>query len=239
MAEIFAKVGILSYAPVVDGTVIAMHPYDPVANPVSAGVPLLIGTTHDEATAVLAKDPSWMSIDDGKAGLLAMMLTGPENAKEGMALYKRHMPGDPPRQVLARMMTDKMFTQTAAVLADRKSGQPAPVYKYRVDWRSPTLGGELRAPHGTDIPFVFDSLGPDDRLVGKGESQGRMTELMRRSFAAFARTGNPNVKGYPAWPKYDAARRATFVFDDPPSVVYNPDPELRAFWDKVDAATKK
>ena len=239
LVEIFAKVGILSYGPVVDGSVIPTHPYDPVANTVSADVPLLIGTTHDEATAVLAKDPSWMSIDDAKAGLLAMMLTGPEKAKDGVALYKRHMPGDPPRQIIARMMTDKMFTHTAAMLADRKAGQPAPVYKYRVDWRSPTLDGELRAPHGTDIPFVFDSLGPDDKLVGNGESQARMTELMRRSFAAFARTGNPNVKGYPAWPRYDATRRAIFIFDDPPSVTYNPDPELRAFWESLDAAAKK
>ncbi|MES2989127.1 MAG: carboxylesterase/lipase family protein [Pseudomonadota bacterium] len=238
LVEIFSKVGVLSYWPYVDGAIVPTQPYDRVANPVSGDVALLVGTTRDEGNSVLATDPSFKQIDDAKAGMMAMMLTGPEYAAEAMALYKKHMPGEPARQIISRIMTDKMFSQTSAVLADAKSAQKAPVYKYRVDWRSPVLEGELRAGHGIEIPFVFDSLRPNDRLVGNGESQARMTELMRTSFANFARTGNPNVKGFPAWPRYDITQRATFIFNDPPSVIANPEPELRAFWDKTGAQKK-
>jgi hypothetical protein len=45
--------------------------------------------------------------------------------------------------------------------------------------------------------------------------------------------------GRPAWPAYDAKTRATFLFDDPPGVANDPDPELRAFWNKVETAKKK
>lgn len=238
LIEVFNKVGVLNFWPFVDGAVVPTHPYDTAANPVSANVTLLVGTTRDEANSVLAPDQSFKAIDDAKAGMMAMMLAGPEYSKEAIALYQRYMPGEPARQIVSRIMTDKMFSWTAAKLADAKSAQKAPVYKYRVDWRSPMLDGEVRAGHGVEIPFVFDSLPEGDKLAGNGASQKRMTELMRGSFAAFARTGNPRAKGMPAWPRYDVAKRATFVFNDPPSLIYNPEPELRAFWDKVDAKKK-
>ncbi|RYD64642.1 MAG: carboxylesterase/lipase family protein [Sphingomonadales bacterium] len=239
LTELFAKVGILSYGPVLDAVVQPTHPYGPVPNPVSADVPLLLGTTRDEATSVLAADPNWPMLDDARLGMFAMALTGPDFAQEAVALYRKLAPADRPMHLLARIMTDKMFTQTAAVLADRKAAQPAPVYKYRIDWRSPVLGGDLRSPHGVEIPFLFDSLKPGDRLVGNGASQARMTELVRSSFAAFARSGNPSISGHPAWPRYDSKLRATYIFDDPPSVIHDPDPELRAFWNKVDAAKNR
>ena len=45
--------------------------------------------------------------------------------------------------------------------------------------------------------------------------------------SAFARTGNPNHRGLPAWPPYDDRRRATMVFDTIPEVVM--DPRAREF----------
>jgi para-nitrobenzyl esterase len=236
----FTKAGILTYHPVMDGASIPTQPYDPVANPVSANVPLLLGTAHDEATSVLANNPVWPAMTDAQLPLMAGMLTGPADVAEGIALYKSHAPADKAMHVFSSMMTDSMFTVNAMEMAERKSAQPAPVYMYRVDWHSPMRDGILRSPHGVDLPFVFDTVAQTEELVGHGPSQDRMTRLMRSSFAAFARTGNPNVKGsgYPLWPKYDVKSRAVFVFNDPPSVIHDPDADLRAYWEKV-AAHKK
>jgi para-nitrobenzyl esterase len=137
--------------------------------------------------------------------------------------------------LFSSMMTDQAFTVNALTLADRKAGQSAPVYVYRVDWHSPARDGVLRSPHGGDIPFVFDTVALAPELVGSGPGQDRMTAMMMATFGAFARTGNPNFKGspYPFWPRYEVATRPVFIFNDPPRVIPNGDAEIRAFWEKV------
>ena len=65
---------------------------------------------------------------------------------------------------------------------------------------APVADDDPGAAHATDIPFVFDTLdflgnpvGASDRLT---------TEAMMKYWAQFAREGNPNAEGLPAWPAY-------------------------------------
>jgi len=125
-----------------------------------------------------------------------------------------------------------MFTHNAQAMASRKSAQPAPVFMYRTDWKTSVLGGILRAPHGVELPFVFDTVALAPELVGTSP-QPEMVDLFQKTFVAFAKNGNPNVKGVPHWPAFDTQTRATFIYDSTPSVVSNPDAALRQFWDKV------
>ena len=57
--------------PVVDGDVLPAHPFDPVAAPSAASVPLLIGTTRDEMTLFLHDSPMLSNLDDAAAAELA------------------------------------------------------------------------------------------------------------------------------------------------------------------------
>jgi len=241
LIDAFTKVGALAYHPWVDGVVMPTHPYDPVANPVSPEVPLMIGYTHDEANSVLVSNPVWPQINDANLATVVGLVTGPADVAEAIALYRKRMPGEQPKYLFSAMMTDQSFTVTAMTLAERKLAQPAPVYMYRVDWRSPVQGGLLRAPHAVDVPFIFGTVALSGELTGSGPSQDRMTAMMQATFASFARTGDPNFKGspYPAWPRYDLARRQVFIFNDPPSVIRIADPELVAFWAKVARNKKK
>ena len=50
---------------------------------------------------------------------------------------------------------------------------------------------------------------------------------MSAAWAAFARTGNPNVKGLPHWPAFTADQRATMVFNDETKLVNDPYKEAR------------
>ncbi len=53
------------FRPVAEGVDLPAHPFDPVAVPTAAGLPLLIGTTaHDTATFKFDADPGWEAIDD-------------------------------------------------------------------------------------------------------------------------------------------------------------------------------
>jgi para-nitrobenzyl esterase len=225
-----AKAGILIFHPTVDGDVLPADMFDPQATPISADVPLLVGHAHDEVTDLLINDPTWATMTDADLQTkAAALLGGPDKAKVAIAIYKARAPSDPPSQIYASLFTDQMFTKKTIAQSDRKSAQRAPVYAYRVDWKSPVLDGVLRSPHGVELPFVFDNVASGPELVGSGPSQERMAKLMSASFANFARTGNPSVKGYPKWPTYDVQKRETFIFDDPPRVVSDPEAKVRSF----------
>ena len=60
----------------------------------------------------------------------------------------------------------------------RPYGSGHGTWLYRFDWKSPALGGQLRACHGVDVPFVFDTLD-----AGTG--------TRRRRAASVAGTGGP------------------------------------------------
>jgi len=56
---------------------------------------------------------------------------------------------------------------------------------------------------------------------------------MSAAWAAFARTGNPSHPGIPAWPPYDATRRATMILDAKCRVVDDPHRAERILWDEI------
>ena len=45
-----------------------------------------------------------------------------------------------------------------------------------------------------------------------------------------AKTGNPNDPKIPVWPAYDAAKRASMIFDSEVRVENDPRSEIRKFW---------
>ena len=51
--------------------------------------------------------------------------------------------------------------------------------------------------------------------------------------AAFARNGNPDHPGLPAWEPYRLERRATMIFDVPPALVDDPRGAERRLFAKV------
>jgi len=227
-----AKAGLLAFMPVVDGKIVPFSPFDPVASPLSAQVPIMVGSTKDEATNVFLTDPTWQTMTDADLLKRVSVSVGPEGAPQVIEMYRSAAPNDKPMHLWTSIVTDQMFTHNSIVLAERKAAQhAAPVYMYKINWDSPVLGGKLRSPHAVELPFVFDNVDVSAGLVGAGPAQNQMAELMSRTFAAFARTGNPNVKGYPHWPAYTLDKRDTFIYDIPPRAVSDPNTRYRAYWD--------
>ena len=56
----------------------------------------------------------------------------------------------------------------------------------------------LGAFHGMEIAYAFGNL--DAEASAEGQA---LSEAMTRYWVQFAKTGNPNVEGLPAWPVYD------------------------------------
>ena len=72
--------------------------------------------------------------------------------------------------------------------------------------------GRLKSMHCMEIPFVFDNLAAGRVYTGDGPAAQRLADQMSAAWVAFARTGNPNHRGIPQWPGFNANTRATMVF---------------------------
>ena len=220
----------MGYSPVVDGRFLPQHPFDPVATPVSADVPLLVGCTRDEATLFYLRDESVFSLDE--AGLRMRLL---EMLEEPMAVrlidtYKKAQPDASPSQLFLRIASDRLARRDAIRLAERKFAQgKAPVYMYLFTWKSPALNGRLGAPHTVEIPFVFDNTDVP-AVMTKSPTAKPLAEKTSDAWIAFARSANPNHAGLPNWPQYNTVQRATMVFDTVCNVVNDPGSAERKAW---------
>ncbi|HLY54804.1 MAG TPA: carboxylesterase/lipase family protein [Stellaceae bacterium] len=216
------------FNPVVDGRHLPRQPFAPTAPALSATIPMIIGTTADDMNlffglAPWAESLDWEGLPDLARGFLG------DRAPELVDAYRRARPGAMPRELMLAIMTDQSIRVPSLVIAERKAAQPAPVYAYRFDWKSPELGGRLGACHTLEIPFVFDNLA-SSRLVGDAPGRGALAAAMSDAWIRFARTGEPNHDGLPDWPRYTAENRATMIFDAECRVEDDPERAERLAW---------
>jgi para-nitrobenzyl esterase len=73
-----------------------------------------------------------------------------------------------------------------------------------------------------DIPFVFDNVDACKVVVGDGKDRYAVANAMSQAWVAFARTGNPNHRGIPAWQPFSADERATMIFNTVTRAVDDP-----------------
>lgn len=220
------------WGPVVDGTYLPQNPFDPAAPAISAEIPLLIGNTHDEATFFDRDHPEFFHMDE--AGLAAMARRYLGDATDRIiALYRQTRPNQTVVERAIAMQTAMQFGNDTVTLADRKSLQPAPVYRYRYDFESntPIKGTDwtLRACHASDISVVFANTEYKD-LEGNAPGLAEVSKAMSSYFASFARSGVPSAEGQPDWPRYDTEKRPVMVLNSRCRVEDDPDGEERKFW---------
>jgi para-nitrobenzyl esterase len=226
-----AQTGITGFSPVMDGTVLPHHQFDPVAPPESADVPMIISTTLEDAALSLTN----FNVDE--AGLKSVLSQRyADKADAILALYKQRYPQKSPFLLQAQAFTDSGFRRSAITQAERKAALgKAPAYMYLWSWVSPGHGGKFGAVHGTDVSASFHNI--RDNIVGVGNTIGKvMCDRLASAWVAFAKTGDPNNPMIPKWPAYDAATRATMVFDTDTRAENDPRGEIRKFWESMPPA---
>jgi para-nitrobenzyl esterase len=223
-----AQTGIAGFSPVMDGAILPHHPFDPVAPPESADVPVIISTTLEDAALRLTN----FNLDEGG---LKTILNQRYGDKEGeiLALYRQRYPQKSPYLIQAQVFTDAGFRRSAITQAERKAALgKAPVYMYLWNWESPGFGGKFGAVHGIDVAASFH--GVRDTIMGVGSHEGKvMCDRLASAWVAFAKTSDPNNPHIPRWLSYDSATRATMVFDTDTRVENDPRGEIRKFWEQM------
>jgi para-nitrobenzyl esterase len=210
-----------NYSPVVDGIVLPKGPWQPDAPAVSAGIPMIVGSTRTETTALLgANHPEYFTLDEAS---LPRNLAGwipDRDIPKVIAGYKRLMPSASPSDLFFAITTARRVRQQAWAQAERKAAQgAAPVWLYELDWATPADGGKWGSPHSLDLAFVFDNVAKSEAMVGTGSEPQHLADQMSSAWIAFARSGNPDTSAVPTWPPFSPAQRATMVFNATTQVV--------------------
>jgi para-nitrobenzyl esterase len=217
--------GQAGFTPVVDGTILPHHPFDPAAPPESATVPIIISNTLEDAALGLT------NFDLNEEGLRTMMNQRyGAKAEPMLAMYRNRYPDKSPFLIQAQIVTDAGARRNAILQAERKSAQgQAPAYMYLWNFASTGFGGKFGAVHGTDVSATFNSY--RDAVGGAGAPDERaLWERFATAWVSMAKNGSPNCSRIPTWPGYDATTRATMIFDKETRVENDPRSEIRKFW---------
>jgi para-nitrobenzyl esterase len=192
---------------------------------------MIIGTNKDEMSLFLGLAPWLEGLAEADLAQAAQRFLG-ERAEAIVAAYRRAQPRTSPRDLVIAIASDLGMRMPSLVMADRKAAQSAaPVHVYLFAWETPVLDGRLKSCHALEIPFVFGTLENAVRFTGGVSTASlALARIMGRSWARFARSGDPNHDGLPRWPGYSSERRPTMIFDQLCRVVDDPLGDERRAW---------
>jgi para-nitrobenzyl esterase len=228
--------GPFMFAPVLDGKILPSHPFSPVASPVSADIPIMVGcNTHEQSfMAISSNDEAAFNLDEAQLQQRVVDLVGKTSSARVINTYHRVHPGMSPSELYFLLTTDRWMRMGAITLAERKFIQgKAPVYLYLFGWRSPAMGGKLGSPHTVEIPFVFYNTDIPRTMTKGGPEVKELAGKVSDAWIQFARNGNPNHKGLPKWPAFNLNDRATMLFNSTCQVVNDPDSSVRDLWEDI------
>jgi para-nitrobenzyl esterase len=129
-------------------------------------------------------------------------------------------------KMLTLVNTDKVWAEPARFTAKAYATKGQPAYVYLFAYVSPAMQQYMRygAAHASEIPYVFGSIrSQNDAPVAPKDQE--VATLMNTYWANFAKTGNPNGKGLPGWPVYNATKNELIEFRPDGSAVGEPDPK--------------
>ncbi|NBH07151.1 carboxylesterase family protein [Amycolatopsis sp. SID8362] len=206
----------VTYRVVVGDELLPERPLDAVRE-----VPLLIGTTADEEDLF-----SWLQSGCAKLLGVGSTMLSPEEIEKAVAAYNDLFDW-PEDQIRNRALTAGDWWIPAIRFAEKQPN----AWMYRLDWRIAPRGRGLGAPHGLDLPLVFDDIRNRNwrfLFAGRTFPAERMQAMATEMFAAWVRF---IATGDPGWPRYRPQDRVTRLFDDVSTTVSDPDRAQRLLWE--------
>jgi para-nitrobenzyl esterase len=197
--------------PCVDGKFLPKPVGEVWENGAMARVPLMVGSTADEGTT-FGRSPAARMMTPERFENQLRSVFGPRAARAG-EVYP-HATTEAARESYVQAMTDSFIgTVRRAGLAMAKTRQP--VYQWHFTRATPFYERSgLGAFHGAELSYVFGNMGAP---FFRSEDR-ELSDRMVAAWARFAESGNPNGRGLIDWPRFDARREATLVWDLQPRI---------------------
>jgi para-nitrobenzyl esterase len=179
---------------IVDGWVVPEQPVKIFAERKQSPVPILIGGNADEATVF--GDGGVKTVEEYKKYLQGD--TG-KFADQEFAAYPASLDGEVAARYLQLQNDSFAYAAYSMALNVTRSSQPA--YLYKFTFAETGKRASLGAHHGLELNFLADSYPPDWEHNGTDKKLG---EYIRGYWTQFAKTDDPNYRGAPAWPVFNA-----------------------------------
>ncbi len=115
--------------------------------------------------------------------------------------------------VLAQWATDTQFRcgSVAELVWHTTAGNPG----YQFQFSRSVPGREaLGAPHGSEVPYAFGTLGVGQNTLKYDATDQKISAEMQEYWTNFAKTGDPNGGTLARWPKFDPTSRAYLDLTD-------------------------
>ncbi|HRH50901.1 MAG TPA: carboxylesterase family protein [Panacibacter sp.] len=211
----------LGWGPILDGNVLPYQPQDAAATALSKDIPLLVGSTKNEF-APFAPGTRDITMDQAKENLKKKY---GDKADAFIAAVNKAYPNTVKPSDYTDI--DLNFRPLSITQANLKvASGTAPVYMYLFTWQSPVNDGIYKAMHCMDLAFQFDNIKLCEQMTGGGKEAYTLADKISSAWLNFAKTGDPNAKGLPKWPKYTPENGATMIFDNTCELKNAPDKEL-------------
>ena len=174
-------------------------------------VPVIEGSNHDEWRLFVAQTEATTHVPLTAAGYVPALeatfgfspsfATFVATAGYPLAAYPS------PSVALGAVGTDLVFSCNARI-SSRLLSQFVPTYQYEFNDPSapmlyfPPVSFPTGAYHASELLYIFDLTGTPVPSPGLTPAQQDLSDAMVGYWTRFARSGNPNSAGEPAWPLY-------------------------------------
>jgi para-nitrobenzyl esterase len=216
-------IGRMGWSPVLDGEFLPYQVGDPQGDSISKDIPLFIGTTKTEF-GMSSRTPYFNGTREKVIEYLKGIYKDKTDAfvtAFDKAYPNTKMPSD-------MIDVDFMFRPGSIKFANIKSALEggAPTYMYLFAWDSPVLDGILKSAHCMEIAFVFNNIYRNEEYNGGTPEAYALAKKVSKTWAAFAKTGNPNNADIPELKPYTEENGETLIIDNTIEVKDHHDKEL-------------
>lgn len=183
-----------------DGWVFPKDPHQIYAEGDQHDIPVIVGTNRDEGTMFAPREPFGGTLENFKA---AMVERYGEHGDRVAGFYAPESK-DKLWKVAVQQNTDTWFIQPSREFARAMDRQDTAVWMYHF---TKPVWGWMGAAHAAEIGYVFGCLEepkPDDAAL---------SEAFMDYWIQFAKTGDPNSDGKPAWQAYKTIEDRHLVMD--------------------------
>jgi para-nitrobenzyl esterase len=217
---------------IVDGWVIPEDPSKVFVVGRQNAVDVLVGSNKDEAffAAQVTPEQFEQQARDRYGDL----------ADEYLALYPHATDTEAARSTAETFRDGTFWHMRLYADFQAKKGNEAYLYYFTQNPPAPAGQPPLPATHASEVPYVFDNLGElplfPDRSVAElavaSASDQKVADEMSSYWVNFARAGDPNGAGLPAWAAHEPSNGAdAAILDADPASERLPAPERLAFFD--------
>ena len=201
----------------VDGHVITRPTWEAIADRGPGGVPYIAGSNANEGTLFTLVMPGNDELYENFAPYMARLTMDGADPDDYLAGLKALYPNLTAKELYEAVWND-LFRRASINLCEAASKAGPGGWLYRFDLPTNIADGKQGATHASEIAFTFNTFADSQAggVVMHDRDDAAVRELASRwsqTVLNFAKTGDPNGGGLPAWPVYEADNRQSLVMD--------------------------